>query len=193
VVLAREAANVADVAEDLGGQEHAQAVDLGQGAAGGGQRSLELGLVVGQAGIDAPQVAEQVAGQLAAAGGGRGGQTHAAQERGRLFGGQVGGGAAGDQVAQQAMQTVQDAGALAGQVVAAFGQQPQDAGLVLGSHRAQGWAVQGGLGDAGRIRDVGLAATAGRSSRARAARVAGTSRTCSPAAASCWAIGRPSP
>jgi hypothetical protein len=39
---------------------------------------LELGLVVGEAGVDPPQVAEQVAGQLAAAGGGRGHRTHAA-------------------------------------------------------------------------------------------------------------------
>jgi hypothetical protein len=58
------------------------------------------------------------------------------------------------------MEAVEDAGALAGQVVAAFGQQPQDAGLVLGGHRTQGCAVQGDLGDAGRIGGVGLAATA---------------------------------
>jgi hypothetical protein len=59
------------------------------------------------------------------------------------------------------MQPVEDAGALAGQVVTAFGQQPQDGGLVLGGHGAQPRAVQGDLGDAGRIGGVGLAATAG--------------------------------
>ena len=41
------------------------------------------------------------------------------------------------------MEPVEDAGAFPGQVVTAFGQQPQDHGLVLGGHRTQGWAVQG--------------------------------------------------
>jgi hypothetical protein len=72
VVLVREAGDVADVAEDLGGQHDTQAVDLGQGAAGGGQRIPELDRVVGEAGVDAPEVAEQLAGQLPAASGGRG-------------------------------------------------------------------------------------------------------------------------
>ena len=58
------------------------------------------------------------------------------------------------------MEPVEDAGALAGQVVTAFGQQPQDRGLVLGRHDPQHRIVQGDLGDAGRIRGVSLAATA---------------------------------
>ena len=53
-------------------------------------------------------------------------------------------------------------GAFAGQVVAAFGQQPQDGGLVLSRHDPQRRMVQGDLGDAGRVGGVGLAATAGR-------------------------------
>jgi hypothetical protein len=52
VVLAGKATNVADVAQELGGHHHAKAVDLGQGAAGGRQRVPELGLVVGEAGVD---------------------------------------------------------------------------------------------------------------------------------------------
>jgi hypothetical protein len=58
------------------------------------------------------------------------------------------------------MEAVEDAGAFAGQVVAAFDQQPQDRGLVFCGHGAQPWAVQGGLGDASRIGGVGLAAPA---------------------------------
>jgi len=52
-------------------------------------------------------------------------------------------------------------GALPSQVVATFGHQPQDGGLVLGRHDPQHRIVQGDLGDTGRIRGVGLAATAG--------------------------------
>jgi hypothetical protein len=58
------------------------------------------------------------------------------------------------------MEPVEDAGALPGQVVAAFGQQPQDGGLVLGRHDPQRRMVQGDLGHASRIGGVALAATA---------------------------------
>jgi hypothetical protein len=133
---------------------------LGQGATGGRQRLPKLGLVVGEAGVNPSQVAEQLAGQLPAAGSGRRGRPYAVQQRSGLGGGQVAGRAAGEQVPQQPMQPVEDAGAFAGQVVAAFGQQTQDRGLVFGGHRTQGWAVQGNLSDAGRIGGVALAPTA---------------------------------
>jgi hypothetical protein len=58
------------------------------------------------------------------------------------------------------VEAVEDAGALPGQVVATLGQQPQDAGLVLGRHHPQHRMVQGDLGDAGRVGGVGLASAA---------------------------------
>ena len=58
------------------------------------------------------------------------------------------------------MEPVEDAGAFAGQVVAAFDEQPQDRGLVFSGHRPQRRAVEGDLGDAGRVGGVGLAAPA---------------------------------
>jgi hypothetical protein len=76
-------------------------VYVGQDAAGGRQRVPDLLHVGFEAGVDAAQVAEQLAGQLQAVGGGRGHRTHAAQQRGRLVGRQVGRGAAGEQVTQQ--------------------------------------------------------------------------------------------
>jgi hypothetical protein len=42
VVLAGEATDVADVAQELGGHHHAKAVDLGQGAGGGRQRGESM-------------------------------------------------------------------------------------------------------------------------------------------------------
>jgi hypothetical protein len=71
------------------------------------------------------------------------------------------GGASGDEVSQQPVQPVEETGAFVGQVIAAFGQQPQDGGLVFGGDDAQVGAVQGDLGDAERVGGVGLAAPAG--------------------------------
>jgi hypothetical protein len=61
VVLAGEAGDVPDVAEDLGGEQDAEAVVVGQGAGGAGEGVAGMGGVVAEPGVDAPQVGEQVA------------------------------------------------------------------------------------------------------------------------------------
>jgi hypothetical protein len=66
------------------------------------------------------------------------------------------------QLAQQLVEPVEQAGPFGGEVVAAFGQQPQDHRLVFGGDDAQtAVLVQGDLGDGVRVVGVGLAASAG--------------------------------
>jgi hypothetical protein len=81
-----------------------------------------------------------------------------------------------------------------GQVVAAFGQQPQDGGLVLGYDLTQPRVVPGDVGDAGRVRGIGFCSgrrwpAAGRERPSWRAR----RRTVSLAAANCWAMPRAEP
>ena len=89
VVGVGESSDVADVAEDFGGQEDSQAVDVGESAAGRGQGVSGLGLVGFEVFIDAAQVAQQVTGQIPATCLGRGAGTNGAQQRGRLVSGQA--------------------------------------------------------------------------------------------------------
>ena len=100
---------------------------------------------------------------------------------------------AGLQVGQQHLQPAQDPGALGDQVVATVAEQAEDHCLVLEGDRAQLPVVDGGRGDRAGVGQVGLAAAAAGQQPGRAASLAGTSRTGSPAAASSWAMGRPRP
>ena len=98
------------------------------------------------------------------------------------------------QLAQQLVEPVEQAGPFGGEVIAAFGQQPQDHRLVFGGDDAQtAVLVQGDLGDGVRVVGSVLPPPPVASSRTRVARVAGTSSTCSPVAVSCWAMPRPRP
>lgn len=89
VVGGGESSDVADVAEDFGGQDESETVDVGKSAAGCGQGVAGLGLVVFEALIDAAQVAEQLTGQIPATCLGRGAGTDGAQQRGCLVRGQA--------------------------------------------------------------------------------------------------------
>ena len=84
---------------------------------------VELGLVGYELPIQAAQVGDEFGGQLAAACVGRGERACRAQQRRGLVGRQVERGAAGDQIPQKDVQTVQDPDAFACQVVATLGEQ----------------------------------------------------------------------
>ena len=67
-------------------------------------------------------------------------------------------GAAGVQVTELDVEPVQGAGPLGHDVVAAFGEQPQDGGVVFGLDLVEASVVLGDGGDGGRIDRIGLAA-----------------------------------
>ena len=131
-------------------------------------------------GLEGTQSADEVAGELLAGGRSRRDGTDTTQQNSGLTGGQSGFRAAGDQVAQQPVQPVHTAGVLGHQVVAMVADQANHAGQVLGLDLAKAPMVLGDQSNGRRVVDVGLAALPGESSRARAAKVAGTSTTSSP-------------
>ena len=65
-VGAGEAADVADVAEDLGGEHVADPGELGQGVAAGGDGGCAASTVLREGAVEAPHVDEEVAGHLLA-------------------------------------------------------------------------------------------------------------------------------
>ena len=161
VVAAREALDRAAVSDDLRGQHRPDSVDLGHARARGGDRGGDVLAVARQRGVQSPQIGHQLAGQLLALGVDGGHRMHPAQQRGGLLGGQVALGPAGDEVAQQRVQPIRGAGAFAGQVVAALGQQPQHQAVVLRAHRVQPPVVLGDHRDRGSVDGVGLAGMSG--------------------------------
>ncbi len=84
-----------------------------------------------------------------------------AQQRRRLVGRQVERGAAGKQIPQKDVQTVQDPDAFAGQVVAALGEQTQLRCLILGHDRPEPFAAHRDVGNACRVSRIALAGSAG--------------------------------
>jgi hypothetical protein len=193
VVAAREAGDVTGVAQQLGGQHRAEPIHLGQGRA-----VLTDRLADGLAGrlglpVQATHIRHQLASDALALDINGGDGTDLALQRGGSGGRELTGCPAGLQVGQQHVQPAQSASALGDQVVAAARQQPEDHRLVLEGDRAQPPVVDGGRGDRAGVGQVGLAALLVPSSRARAASLAGTSTTGSPAATSSWAIPRPRP
>ena len=91
------------------------------------------------------------------------------------------------------MEPVHTAGVLSHQIVAMVADQANHAGQVLGLDPAKAPMMPGDQSDGRRVVDVGLAAMPSESSRARAAKVAGTSTTSWPRAtgvAQCPAPGR---
>jgi hypothetical protein len=84
-----------------GGQHRTDAVDGGKSAAGGSDDLGHPGGVVGDPGINGAYVGDQVTGELLAGLLGGTGGTDSTQQRGGLVGGQLGRGAAGQQVPQE--------------------------------------------------------------------------------------------
>ena len=118
-----EPAGPAGAAEQSGGHDRADPVDVGQPAAVLGDDLGHLGRQLGQPGVEIPDLGDQVAPDLLTDRFGRPDWPHRGQRPGGPVGGQVGVGAAGDQLAQQRVQLVDQPGAMRGQVGAPLIQQ----------------------------------------------------------------------
>ncbi|CAH0272137.1 hypothetical protein SRABI26_03693 [Arthrobacter sp. Bi26] len=149
------------MAQELCRQDDADARDFLQGGGGCGQGVAGLGLVVFDAGIDAPEIGQQFPGEIASERVGRCCRPDGAQRGGGLVGTEAGLDTAGYQFAQEPVQAVEQPGAFVAQIVAAFGQQAQNRALVFGGHGAQILLPQGRDGNSKRIGRVTLPATAG--------------------------------
>jgi hypothetical protein len=161
VVGGGEARDVAGVAEDLGGQDVADAEDLGER---GSRRCDGVGAalaVLAQRAIDAADVGNQLSGdrlalELDGVAGSRGGE----QARG-VIGGEPQRSAAGAQVAQEPVQAVDRAPPFGRQLVAAIRQQPEHGDVIIRADGQKVGAVLGDGGDAAGVDAVGLAAVTG--------------------------------
>lgn len=185
MVLGGEAADVSDMADDFGGQHGAQSRQDRERGAGRSERVTHLGFVVLDLPVQAAQVGQEIAGYVPAAGVRGGLGPEALHDGSGLVGGQPGGGAAGNEVTQDGMEPVQDAGAFVDQIVVPLGQQAKDRGLVLRLNGPQVLAEQSNLGDVQDVGWVGLAVAAGGQQASPRGQGGGTSTTSSPAAASC--------
>jgi hypothetical protein len=107
VIGAREPGDVADVADDFGGDEVPDAADVGDGGVCLGEDLPDLGVVGLQPSVHVSQVSHHVAGEVAAAAVGGGDRPDAAKQRGGLVGGQVQRRAAGNQVPVQDVEAVE--------------------------------------------------------------------------------------
>jgi hypothetical protein len=160
VVLGREPSDVADLAQQLGGQDGADAEQLGEGGRRPGDGHLEAVLGCGDPPVQGADVGEEVDGELPAGAGRRGLGPHPPQQGGCGIRVQVAPGAAWDQVGQQDMEAVEGLGAGPDQVIAAVRQQPQHGGVVLESDLAEPSGALGGHRDRDRVVGVALAAMA---------------------------------
>jgi hypothetical protein len=160
VVGAGESFGVTGMADDLARNNDGDAGNRGQGGSGLGDQCGEL---VGEgfdAGLEGPQAADQVSGELLAGGVGGGVGSHAAQRRGGLTAGQSGLDTAWYEVPQQSMEPVQVSGVLADQIVAMVADQANHAAEVFGLDVAQPLVVLGHQRDRLGISEVGFAALA---------------------------------
>lgn len=185
VMLGRKPVDVADMAEDFRSEDDAHPGQVGKRGSAGVDGISHLMFVVFDGAIEAAQVGKEVSGEVSPATVSGGDWPDPSKKLGGLFGGEVDQGASGNQIAQQDVEPIEQPGALIDEVVAAFGQQPQDRGLVFGAHLAQIWPEQRDVRDMKCVCGVGLSAPPVASIRARAESVEGTSTTCSPSAASC--------
>ena len=120
-VGAGEAADVADVAEDLGGEHVADPRQVAKAGAAGGDRGGAASTVLCDGAVEAPHVDEEVSGHLLALGLDAVCGTDLSEQGGGFLGVELGGRSAGDQVAQVSVQPVDRAAPFAGQLVAACG------------------------------------------------------------------------
>lgn len=120
-----------------------------------------FGFVVLDLPVQPAQVGQQVAGYVPAAVVGGRDRPDALHQGGSLVGGQAGGCSAGQEIAQDGVESVEDAGAFVDQVVPPLGQQPQDRGLVFLNNGAQVMAKECDLSDVEGVPGIGLAVSAG--------------------------------
>jgi hypothetical protein len=144
----------------LAAQDLADAEDLGERAARRGDRFGAAAPVVDEGPVDATDVRDQLARHCLAFDVDRAGGPDRGQQPGGPIGRELPWCAAGAQVAQQAVQPVDRATALGGQLVAAVREQPQHGAVVVRRDPREVIAVLGDDGDAARVDTVALAAVA---------------------------------
>ena len=131
VVLVGEPADVADLAEEGGGQHRPHPEQPEQAGVGLGDRGLDAGLHGGDPLLQLTNVGHELCGQLPAGDRRRTDRCDCGQQGAGAVGGEVAPGAAGNQVHQQPVEPVDGLGAGGDQVLAPLGQQMQDRCLVL--------------------------------------------------------------
>jgi hypothetical protein len=122
MVLAREPTDVADLAEEGGGQHRPHAEQLNQTGVGLGNRGLDAGLDRGDPLLQLAHVGHEFGRQLPAGDRRFADRRDRGQQRGGPLGGQVASGATRNQVHQQSVQPVDGLGAGGDQVLASLGQ-----------------------------------------------------------------------
>ena len=157
-VGAGEAADVADVAEDLGGEHVADPGELGQGGAAGGDGGCAASTVLREGAVEAAHVDEEVSGHVLALGLDAVAGTDLSEQGGGGLGVELGWRSAGDQVAQMSVRPVDRLAPFAGQLVAAVRQQPQHATVIIRGDAGQIGALSGDERDRAGVDAVGLGA-----------------------------------
>jgi len=157
-----EARRPSGAAKQPPGNDRADANGLGQSAAQRGDRVLDLFADHGQPAIQSADLSDQIPGDLLAGAVSCGQRVDRAEQRGRLVGAELAWGATRDKLAQQRMELVDAAGALADQVAAPFLQHRQHNRRVLWL-QLLGVALQRrDPSRGGRVQRIGLTATPAR-------------------------------
>jgi hypothetical protein len=162
MVLGGEPADVADLAEEGGGQHRPDPEQLQQAGVGLDDRRLDAHLDRGDPLLQVMDVGDELAGELVASDRRRTSGRDPGQQRGGALGGEVASGAAWDQVDQQPMQPVDGLGAPGDQVLPPLGQQLQHHRLVLDADPPQLGGAAGGDRHRDRVVSIALAAMADR-------------------------------
>jgi hypothetical protein len=188
-----EPGDVCGVAEDDRRAQGADAVHVGdcgsRGEDGFGDPLVERDELA----IEPAHIAEKVDGDALAFGRDGLERTDATQDLPRPLGREAPGGTTGGELAQQGVQPTDRLGAESGEVVMAIRQQAQYRRVITGSDPpGPSWRIATMAAGRASWESV-LSVRVESSSRTRADRLGGTSRTVSPAATSCWANRAPSP
>ena len=142
VIPAGEPGHVDDIADHRAGVDRTEAEDLGERGARGPDGRGQLLAGVAELGVQAAQVLQELAGQLAARGPDRAGRRDLLQDGGGLSCGDLLGDAAGDEVAQYRVEPAGDLVTGAGQVTVPFGPHLQHRRVILRHHLAPGPGAQ---------------------------------------------------
>jgi hypothetical protein len=193
-VMARrgETRDIPSVAKDLSREQLANSGDPRQGAAagrGGLCASLPVG---GEIAVQSSHVTDELSGPALALDLDNGDRANGPEERGRIVGCEVGRRTTWGQVSEQPVEPVDRPPALLVQFVPPVGEEPQDRRMVLTRYLAKSSAGMATVATTASRRSVFRLWPVCRS-RARPARLAGTSTTVSPALTSCCARKSPSP
>ena len=130
-MFGRKSVDFADMPEEFCSQNGPHSGQFSERGWGGVQGVAHLGLVVFDRPVKTAKVGDEIACQVAPTAVSRGDRPEPLDDVGGLHGGQGGGRASWYQVAQQDVEAIEQSGAFADQVIAAFGQQPKDHGLVF--------------------------------------------------------------